>query len=37
VLDLVFGRFGGFFTERVKGLMAEQAKGVEEKDSSTRS
>jgi NAD(P)-dependent dehydrogenase (short-subunit alcohol dehydrogenase family) len=37
VLDLVFGRFGGFFTERVKGLMAEQAKGAEEKDSSTRS
>ena len=37
VLDLVFGRFGGFVTQRVKGLMEQQAEGVQEKDSSTRS
>jgi hypothetical protein len=28
VLDLVFGRFGGFVTTKVKGLMQQQADGV---------
>lgn len=36
VLDLVFGRFGGLVTARVRGLVEQQADGVREKDSSTR-
>ena len=37
VLDLVFGRFGGFVTSRVRELVEQQSRGVRETDSSTRS
>ena len=37
VLDLVFGRFGGFVTARVRELVEQQSRGVRETDSSTHS
>ena len=36
VLDLVFGRFGGFVTARVRELVEQQSRGVRETGSSTR-
>ena len=37
VLDVVFGRFGGFVTACVRDLVEQQSRGVRQDDSSTRS